>query len=94
MSTVTADGMCRVFVAAAGPGSNTYSGSAARRCPVVSKENGKPRGRWEVSGIFVPACAAIGMGIGSAFGHLSVGLFIGVGVGFLLMGIVGLFVQR
>lgn len=60
----------------------------------MSNENEKPRRRWGASGIFVPACAAIGMGIGSVFGHLSVGLFIGAGVGFLLMGILGLLVRK
>ena len=60
----------------------------------MSDENEKPRNRWEVSGVFIPGCLLIGMGIGWAFDHLVVGLFIGMGVGFLLMGISRLVIRN
>ena len=60
----------------------------------MSDENEKPRSRWGASGVFIPACMFIGMGIGWAFGQLVVGLFIGMGVGFLLMGVVRLRLRK
>ena len=48
------------------------------------------KGRWEISGLLIPAGMFIGMGIGWALEYLVQGLFIGLGAGFLAMAIVAL----
>ncbi len=50
----------------------------------MSKE-GEPKKRKGLSGLLLAACAIIGMGIGFAFDEVAVGIFIGLGVGFLAM---------
>lgn len=60
----------------------------------VASESDKVKSRWEVSGIFIPGCLFIGMGVGWALGQFVVGLFIGLGAGFVLMGIARLIIGR
>jgi hypothetical protein len=40
------------------------------------------------SGLFIPACLFLGLGIGLAFGQAGVGVLIGLGVGFVAMSFV------
>jgi hypothetical protein len=54
----------------------------------MTNENVQRKKGWETSGVFVPACLLIGMGVGWLLGHLVAGLFIGLGVGLLLMAVV------
>jgi hypothetical protein len=42
------------------------------------------------SGLFIPACLFIGLGIGMALGEAGVGVLIGLGVGFVAMAFVRL----
>ena len=49
--------------------------------------------KWAVSGVFIPAGLFIGMGIGWAMGHIVQGLLVGLGAGFLAMGITRLIVK-
>lgn len=51
----------------------------------MSSENTQSQKGWEASGVFVPACLLIGMGMGWLVGYLVAGLFIGLGAGLLLM---------
>ena len=53
----------------------------------MNSENVQQKKGWEASGVFVPACLLIGMGVGWLAGHLVAGLFIGLGVGMLLMAV-------
>jgi len=53
----------------------------------LSNETEESKRRWESSGLFIPAGLFIGMGIGWALGYLVQGLLIGLGAGFLAMGI-------
>jgi len=43
---------------------------------------------WMSSGVLLPGCMFIGMGIGMLFNATQIGLFIGMGVGFLSIGII------
>jgi len=45
---------------------------------------------WMTSGILLPGCMFIGIGIGMLYNATPIGLFIGMGVGFISMGIVKL----
>lgn len=41
-----------------------------------------------VSGLFFVGCMFIGVGMGFFFGNITVGALVGMGVGFLVMGII------
>jgi hypothetical protein len=56
----------------------------------LSKDTEESKGRWAISGLFIPAGLFIGMGIGWALGYLVQGLLIGLGAGFLGMALVRL----
>ena len=43
---------------------------------------------WMTSGLLLPGCMFIGMGIGMLFNATQIGLFIGMGVGFITIGII------
>lgn len=45
---------------------------------------------WINSGVLLPGCMFIGMGIGMLFDATQIGLFIGMGVGFISIGLVKL----
>jgi hypothetical protein len=60
----------------------------------MSEENDKSKKGWEISGVFVPAGLFIGMGVGWGLGHMVQGLLIGLGAGFLVMGIARLISSR
>jgi hypothetical protein len=49
---------------------------------------------WEAAGVAVPAGLLIGMGVGWLFDHMVPGLFIGLGAGMLVMGIIRLAVNK
>jgi len=53
----------------------------------LSNETEESKRRWESSGLFIPAGLFIGMGIGWALEYLVQGLLVGLGAGFLSMGI-------
>ncbi|MFH1319966.1 MAG: hypothetical protein ABII90_04845 [Bacteroidota bacterium] len=40
----------------------------------------------KIGGVVFTGCLFIGLGVGKYLGHTSIGLFIGMGIGFLLMG--------
>jgi Na+/proline symporter len=48
----------------------------------------KKRSLYSYSGIAFTGCMFFGMGIGSIFGHRNDGMFIGMGLGFILMTII------
>ena len=54
----------------------------------MTEEKDERKKRWGASGLFVPACLLIGMGVGFLVDHLVAGLFIGLGVGLFLMAVV------
>ena len=60
----------------------------------MSNETEESKRRWESSGLFIPAGLFIGMGIGWALGYLVQGLLVGLGAGFLAMGIARLISGR
>ena len=45
---------------------------------------------WMSSGLLLPGCMFIGMGIGMLFNATQIGLFIGMGAGFVSIGIIKL----
>jgi len=45
---------------------------------------------WMSSGLLLPGCMFIGMGIGMLFNVTHIGLFIGMGIGFVSIGIIKL----
>lgn len=45
---------------------------------------------WITSGMLLPGCMFLGMGIGMLYNATQVGLFIGMGAGFISMGIIKL----
>ena len=47
----------------------------------------KERNKNEVPGYFFVGCIVTGMGISFALGNMPVGLFIGLGIGFITMGL-------
>ncbi|MCD6599753.1 MAG: hypothetical protein J7L19_04215 [Dehalococcoidia bacterium] len=53
----------------------------------MTNEKEETKKKREISGLFIPACLFIGMGIGWALGYFVQGLFIGLGIGFLAMAI-------
>jgi hypothetical protein len=53
----------------------------------MNDEKEESKKRWATSGLFIPACLFIGMGVGWAMGYLVQGMFIGLGAGFLAMAI-------
>lgn len=60
----------------------------------MGNENEQRRKGWEASGVLVPACLLIGMGVGFLVDYLVAGLFIGLGAGLLLMVIVQLIFRK
>ena len=60
----------------------------------LSEENGKPKSKWDISGLFIPAGLFIGMGIGWALGYLVQGMFVGLGSGFALTAIIQLLFRK
>lgn len=52
------------------------------------KESAKQKNRKEISGYVFVGCIVTGMGISFATNTMPVGLFIGLGVGFLMMALV------
>ena len=54
----------------------------------MTDDKEKSKKRNEVPGYFFVGCVVTGMGISFALGNMPVGLFIGLGVGFLTMGLV------
>ncbi len=44
--------------------------------------------------IFIPAFMMIGMGVGYIIGNVAIGLFMGMGVGFLTKGIISIFLNN
>lgn len=43
---------------------------------------------WMSSGLILPGCMFVGMGLGMLFNVTHIGLFIGLGTGFIFIGIV------
>lgn len=56
----------------------------------MSNEKGEPKKGRRIGGLVLVGCVFTGMGIGFALDNLVVGLFIGIGVGFVAMAIVWL----
>lgn len=53
----------------------------------MSERNNKEKRRKGFSGIVFVGCMFLGMGIGTLLGHTQAGSFIGMGIGFVLMGL-------
>jgi len=53
----------------------------------MTEDKEKSKKRNEVPGYFFVGCVVTGMGISFALGNMPVGLFIGIGVGFITMGL-------
>ncbi len=60
----------------------------------MAEEKDERKKRWEASGVFVPACLLIGMGVGFLVGYLVAGLFIGLGAGLLLMAVTHIIFEK
>jgi Na+-transporting NADH:ubiquinone oxidoreductase subunit NqrD len=56
--------------------------------PKQEKESAKQKKYKDISGLVFVGCVVIGMGISFAINTMPVGLFIGVGVGFLMMALI------
>ncbi|MDH3216847.1 MAG: hypothetical protein OEN01_11220 [Candidatus Krumholzibacteria bacterium] len=56
----------------------------------MTDETDETNKKWAVSGLCIPGCLFIGMGIGWALGYLVQGMFVGLGAGFLVMALVRL----
>jgi len=49
---------------------------------------------WMTSGLLLPGCMFIGMGIGMLYNATHIGLFIGMGIGFISIGLIKLFKSK
>ena len=65
-----------------------------KEAPAVTEENEGQKRRWEASGVFVPACLLIGMGVGFLVDQIPAGLFIGLGAGLVLMAVTHIAFRR
>ena len=67
---------------------------ATKKLKNMGMEMEKKKKKEDISGIFIPAGALLGVGIGLAFGNPGAGVLIGLGTGFLLMAIVKLITRK
>lgn len=54
----------------------------------MAEEKGKQSKKMEVGGLVFVGCIVIGMGVSFALDNMPVGLFIGLGVGFIAMALI------